>query len=290
MRMHPGARRRSNPDTIPKPKPNQDPRPCGCIQVRDGGDAAAAEDSGGTDDKGFQCVACNKWYKNASQLSNHEKSGKHKAMVAKLKKQLTEDVQKKPVGAEDVDLRELEEMALEDGEADEERSEGARDADEGGARGGGGGKAKKKKKKKGRGGGLDEDSGADDDVDDDGDAEIMQAVASTALPSPGLVALQSRQAFESTDEYKKLNKTQRRKALLQWEAEHEHLVAALRAEGGEPKEAAPKEKKPEREAPAKKEKDLKVHGSGAHSREIKTPKKKKAVYLGGGSQKVVEVS
>ena len=29
----------------------------------------------------------------------------------------------------------------------------------------------------------------------------------------------------------------------------------------------------------------KVHGSGAHSREIKTPRKKKAVYMGGGNAK-----
>ena len=82
-----------------------------------------------------------------------------------------------------------------------------------------------------------------------------------------------------------MNKTQRRKALLQWEAENEHIMEALRAEGKEPKEAKEaKEKKPE--APARKEK---VHGSGAHSREIKTPKKKKAVYMGGGGGKVVEI-
>ena len=85
-----------------------------------------------------------------------------------------------------------------------------------------------------------------------------------------------------------MNKTQRRKALLQWEAENEHIMEALRAEGKELKEVKepkePKEKKPE--APARKEK---VHGSGAHSREIKTPKKKKAVYMGGGGGKVVEI-
>ena len=84
-----------------------------------------------------------------------------------------------------------------------------------------------------------------------------------------------------------MNKTQRRKALLQWEAENEHIMEALRAEGKEPKEVKePKEKKPEA-PPARKEK---VHGSGAHSREIKTPKKKKAVYMGGGGGgKVVEI-
>ena len=42
---------------------------------------------------------------------------------------------------------------------------------------------------------------------------------SMALPSPEDVAIQTRAAFESTDEYKKMNKTQRRKALQQWEAE-----------------------------------------------------------------------
>ena len=94
------------------------------------------------------------------------------------------------------------------------------------------------------------------------------------------MAIQTRAAFESTDEYKKMNKTQRRKALQQWEAENEHLMEMIRSReaGKEPKPepSTPREKKPEQ--PAKKEK---VHGSGAHSREIKTPKKKKAVYMGG---------
>ena len=35
-----------------------------------------------------------------------------------------------------------------------------------------------------------------------------------------------------------MNKTQRRKALQQWEAENEHIMAALRAEGKEPKPEA----------------------------------------------------
>ena len=89
-------------------------------------------------------------------------------------------------------------------------------------------------------------------------------------------AWQSRQAFESTEEYRRLNKTQRRKALQQWEAENAHIMEALRAEGREPKavEVAPRESK-KAEGPVRKEK---VHGSGAHSREIKTPRKKKAVY------------
>lgn len=70
---------------------------------------------------------------------------------------------------------------------------------------------------------------------------------------------------------------QRRKALQQWEAENEHIMEALRKEGKEPngEAAPPKEKRPE--GPSVK-KELKVHGSGAHSREIKTPRKKKAVY------------
>ena len=66
----------------------QDPRPCdssvgvGSVDIGDSsssntcppaaptdGEASAADDkgSGGT----FHCAACNKWYKNASQLSNH---------------------------------------------------------------------------------------------------------------------------------------------------------------------------------------------------------------------------
>jgi hypothetical protein len=64
-------------------------------------------------------------------------------------------------------------------------------------------------------------------------------------------------------------------ALQQWEAENAHIMETLRKEGREPKpEGTPREKKPE-QPPARKEK---VHGSGAHSREIKTPKKKKVVY------------
>ena len=50
-----------------------------------------------------------------------------------------------------------------------------------------------------------------------------------------------------------MNKTQRRKALQQWEAEHEHIMEALRKEDKEPKpEATPRDKKPE--APQRKEK------------------------------------
>ena len=132
---------------------------------------------------------------------------------------------------------------------------------------------------------MDDDGGAEDDGVDDADADtdaaIEQAVASTALPSPGLVALQTRQAFESTDEFKKMNKTQRRKALQQWEAENARLVEALRAEGKEAKlpgdaPPPPKEKKPEK--PNKEKDNTNVHGRGAHSREIKTPGKKKATY------------
>lgn len=276
---------------------SHDPRPCGQVTVLDGGDDAtraqddASSAAAGEEKGSFHCAACNKWYKNASQLSNHEKSGKHKQMVAKLKKQLQEDE----------GLKDLEELALEDeqlrvegddtvkgGGGGEGGGGGGGDGGGGGAGGGGGGGGggKGKKKKKGRREDFDEDDadfvGADHADGDAQDAVIEEAVAATALPSPGLVALQTRQAFESSDEYKKLNKTQRRKALQQWEAENEHIMAALRAEGKEPAEPKePKEKKPE--APARKEK---VHGSGAHSREIKTPKKKKAVYMGS---KVVEI-
>jgi hypothetical protein len=81
------------------------------------------------------------------------------------------------------------------------------------------------------------------DSGDETDAAIERAMdaAATALPSPGLVALQTREAFLETKEYKKLNKTQRRKALLEWEAENERLMDALRAEGMDappPKEKA----------------------------------------------------
>ena len=275
---------------------SQDPRPCGHVASSVAEQEATAQEeaaAGGADERGtFTCVACNKCYKSAVQLSNHEKSGKHKAMVAKLKKQLEADVE---------GCKELEELAIVEDVCEEAaaysgsgaRADGGAAAGEeahssGGARGGarvtgGGGGGGKKKKKKGC---CEEDEAAEEDLAAEDDAAIEQAVASTALPSPGLVALQTRQAFESTDEFKKMNKTQRRKALLQWEAENEHIMEALRAEGKEPKAepAAPKEKKPE--APARKEK---VHGSGAHSREIKTPKKKKAVYMGGGNSKVVEI-
>ena len=57
---------------------------------------------------------------------------------------------------------------------------------------------------------------------------------------------------------------------------HTTIMRALRSEGKEPKPEAekPKEKKPD--VPQVREK---LHGSGAHSRESKTPKaKQKAVY------------
>ena len=76
----------------------------------------------------------------------------------------------------------------------------------------------KGKKNKGRRPGLDHEDTGDRDRDlmaeDETDAAIELAVVSSALPSPGLVALQTRTAFEASEDYKKLNKTQRRKALL----------------------------------------------------------------------------
>jgi hypothetical protein len=239
----------------------QDPRPCGHVAGQGrGGDGQAAEEGGS-----FDCAACNKRYKNAQQLANHEKSGKHKQIVAKLNRQLKEDD----------GLKELEELAVEEGEHEEE--EGALGDEERGDAAVGGGRGRKKKGRRNGGpaaGGPAAGEGAGADAADDDDAAIAAAM-SIALPSPGLVALQTRQAFESTDEYKKMNKTQRRKALLQWEAENEHVMEALRSEGKEPKpEGVPKEKKPD--VPEVREK---LHGAGAHSRESKTPKaKQKAVY------------
>lgn len=43
---------------------------------------------------------------------------------------------------------------------------------------------------------------------DGADAAIAAAMAEMALPSPADVAMQTRAAFENTDEYKKMNKTQ----------------------------------------------------------------------------------
>ena len=264
---------------------SHDPRGCGVLTALECADTVGGEE-GGEEEKGkFYCAACNKWYKNASGLSNHERSAKHKQTVAKVKKQLSEDVAHSiaPSAAQaDVDLRELEDLAVtptaEAGEVEE--GEAADKDGKADARG------KSKKKKKGRRNGQ-ADDGADDEGaavdDDDGALEAELAAASSALPSPGLVALQTRQAFESTDEFRRMNKTQRRKALQQWEAENEHIMEALRAEGKEGKEGkgegAPKEKKEEVKAPKEK-----THGSGAHSREIKTPKKKKAVYMGGSTK------
>ena len=250
---------------------SHDPRVCGdtgAVDVGDGGSVEeAAEDKGGAQ---FHCAACNKWYKNAQQLSNHEKSGKHKQTVAKVRKQLAQEGE---------GLVELEDLGMDEGEQEEqrasqsERGEDARAADaKGETRGGGGAKSNKKKGRRENGQAEEEEEGGDD-----GDDGFDMAGVSRALPSPADVALQTRQAFESTDEYKKMNKTQRRKALLQWEAENEHIMETLRAAEAEKEprpETTPREKKPEPKE-AKKEK---VHGSGAHSREIKTPKKKKAVY------------
>ena len=181
--------------------------------------------------------------------------------MAKLNRQLKEDA----------GLKELEELAVEKGEPEEE---GAPGDDERGEAAVGGARGRKKKGRK-DGGPVGGGSAVGEEADDDADDAAIAAAMSIALPSPGLVALQTRQAFECTDEYKKMNKTQRRKALLQWEAENEHVMEALRAEGKEPKpEGPPKEKKPD--VPVVKEK---LHGAGAHSRESKTPKaKQKAVY------------
>jgi len=174
---------------------SQDPRPCGHLDIADGGEAT--EEVATEEANTFHCAACNKWYKNAGQLSNHEKSTKHKQTVAKVRKQLLENVE----------LQGLEELAIED----EEAGESSEAPDE--ARGGRG-KAKRKGR---RDGAADEPPGEADAGEDAEDAALEAAVKSAALLSPTDVALQTRQAFESTEEYKKMNKTQRRKALQQWE-------------------------------------------------------------------------
>ena len=253
----------------------QDPRPCGHIDISDASDAMAKEAASVTEDsRGFHCVACNKWYKTAQMLSNHEKSAKHKQTVARVRRQLlAEDSARVELEGLSLEAEVVEEVVVEEVEvgADEARGGGGMGGGAGGGAGGGGGK-----KKKGRRDGA-ADGAEDGDGDGDGDdAAIDAAVKATALPSPALVAQQTLAAFQSTEEYLKMNKTQRRKALQQWEAEHEHIMQMLRADDKEPKaEAAPKKEKPA--AVAKTDK-TKVHGSGAHSREIKTPKKKKAVY------------
>ena len=239
-----------------------DPRACGPVGGQGRGGEGAAGGEQAAEEKGwFECAACNKRYKNAQQLANHEKSGKHKQIVARLNRQLREDD----------GLKELEELAVDEGEGE---GEGAHADDERGDAAGGGGRGRRKK---GRRPAAEEGADADAVAAADDDDAAIAAAMSTALPSPGLVALQTRQAFESTEEYKKMNKTQRRKALLQWEAENEHIMRALRSEGKEPKpeaEKPTKEKKPD--VPQVREK---LHGSGAHSRESKTPKaKQKAVY------------
>ncbi len=172
------------------------------------------------------------------------------------------------------ELQELEELGMEDAEreATAEEGDGRGGPREEVAKGGGG----KGRKKKGRREGLAGEMEEEEEAPDAADAALESAMESMVLPSPGLVALQTRAAFEASEEYRKLNKTQRRKALQQWEMENEHIMEALRAEGKEvPAPKEPKEKKPEVE---RKKDNTKVHGSGAHSREIKTPRKKKAVY------------
>ena len=170
---------------------SQDPRPCGHVDVVDAGEAAAQDGASSADDKGgtFRCAACNKWYKNASQLSNHEKSAKHKQMVAKLRKQLSEDAA----------CKELEELGLDDDDgamaAEARPGGGGRDGEDArgevnGGSGGGGGQGKKKKKGR-REGPMDDDGGAEDDGVDDADAAtdaaIEQAVASTAQSSSSVL-------------------------------------------------------------------------------------------------------
>eukprot|EP00900_Chrysochromulina_parva_P019998 jgi/Chrpa1/279/Chrysochromulina_OHIO_Genome00001712-RA len=261
---------------------SNDPRSHGeaCDAV-DLSDASVPEEGKGlaAEEKGsFHCAACNKWYKNPQQLSNHEKSSKHKQTVAKVRSELALDADGER------ELKELEELGLGD-EDDGLGAAAAADAptEDEAARADAKGRGKGKKNK-GRRLGLDHEDTGDRDLtaEDETDAAIELAVVSSALPSPGLVALQTRAAFEASEDYKKLNKTQRRKALQQWEAENQHIMEALKAEGKEaPPPKDPKEKKPD--APKKSDK-TKVHGAGAHSREIKTPKKKKAVGFYGAKK------
>ena len=110
----------------------------------------------------FHCAACNKFYKNASQLSNHEKSAKHKQMVAKLRKQLNEDAELN---------KDLEELGIEEGEPAARQAHGDDTPDDGEARSEnrGGGKQGKKKKKDRR------DALFDEDIDGEGGADDVSS-------------------------------------------------------------------------------------------------------------------
>ena len=176
---------------------SHDPRPCGPVDVvaadegGGGGAAAAAHEAAATAARSaaaaapqpsFHCAACNKSYKNAQQLSNHENSGKHKQAVAKLRKAVREDDE----------LKDMEELVI-DSDGGDDDFDGADNAAAASSGGGKGGKKKKKKK---------EDAAAaaavDGDGDEDGDEDdaAIEAAISIALPDERLVARQVTAAFD----------------------------------------------------------------------------------------------
>ncbi len=77
---------------------SQDPRPCGPVEapvdLADAEERSQREEAAAEDKGTFHCAACNKWYKNAGQLANHEKSAKHKATVAKVRSELAKAAQR----------------------------------------------------------------------------------------------------------------------------------------------------------------------------------------------------
>jgi len=204
----------------------------------------------------FHCAACKKRFKSAKQMKNHEESTKHKQAAAALQK-LLEDA-----GLEDLASNEN------DGGGGGDGTHSAREVSEETERGGGnavdvsGGGARE-----GHEGGVGGPQNSGEGLDTPEEAAGGEAPATL-----GGVVMESKAELENSEEYKSMNKTQRRKAMQQWEAEKEYYLKSLPAKTEKP----PSEKKVT--CPKKVEKK---NITGGHNREFRAPKKKKAVFGGG---------
>jgi len=114
---------------------------------------------------------------------------------------------------------------------------------------------------------------------DCGVEEEEETAADEHLTPEGIV-MQKKSELENSEDFKSMNKTQRRKALQQWEAENEFYLKSLQKSGKE----VPTESKV-----IGPKKVQKKNVTGGHNREFRAPKQKKAVY-GGKKGKTADES
>lgn len=192
--------------------------------------------------------------------ANHERSKKHKQAAERLRKKLQEQI-----GGES--FEELVEVA--------QTSTGAATLEGQEGNGGNNDEGTSPKSKKSKAQDNDDEAQKISQVKAGGQKGTEESSVDAAVDGMADLLLESREEFEATDDFKKMNKTQRRKAIQQWEAENAFAEKALRKAG----RLGPKVERKKYVAPTV---AAKKHVTGGHNRAFRQPKKKKVIYGSGG--------